>query len=73
MTEVCVLDLMKLKSYLEILGICFTVALTFMFFANIFLNIENKPIDYVILAFSWIVVLKFNWTARDLWHKWFGK
>ncbi|MFC4619951.1 hypothetical protein ACFO4N_14655 [Camelliibacillus cellulosilyticus] len=67
------MDLMKLKLYLEILGICFTVALSYIFIANLFLGIENKPVDYVILAFSWVVVLKFNWTAHELWNKWFGK
>jgi hypothetical protein len=66
-------DLMKLKSYLEILGICVTIALTYVFVVDIFLGIENKPLDYVILAFSWVVVLKLNWTAQDLWQKWFGK
>lgn len=67
------MDLMKLKSCLEILGICVTVALTYIFVVNIFLGIENRPLDDVILAFSWVVVLKYNWTARDLWYKWFGK
>lgn len=66
-------DLMKLKGILEILGICVTVAMSYVFIINLVLGIQNQPVDIVILAFAWAMVIKMNWTAKELWDKWTGK
>jgi hypothetical protein len=64
------MDLMKLRFYIEILGISVTIALTYIMIANFFLGIENEFLSIAILAFSWAVLFTSNYTARELWNKW---
>ncbi|HET7657617.1 MAG TPA: hypothetical protein VFK37_04940 [Bacillales bacterium] len=66
------MDLMKFKMYLDILGICFTVALTYIMIANAFLGLSerNDLMGIGILAFAWVVLLTRNDVARTLWKKW---
>ncbi|HET7579054.1 MAG TPA: hypothetical protein VFK33_07225 [Bacillales bacterium] len=69
------MDFMKLKVYLDILGICFTVALSYIFIANLFLGRadQNDLLSIGILAFGWAVILTNNQVARELWRKWIHK
>ncbi len=65
------MDLHKLILYINILGICFPVALTYVMIINIILGITIQPISIVILAFGYVVMIKHNMLFRELWDKWF--
>lgn len=67
------MDFKKLMLYINILGICFPVVLTYVLIANIVLKQPIKPISIVILAFGYVVMIKRNPLFRDLWNKWFPK
>lgn len=66
------MDMKKFKLYLDILGICFTVALSYITIANDFLGLQerNNLLALGILAFAWVVILTRNDVAREIWDKW---
>lgn len=56
---------------LYILGICFTVANSYLFIINsFFLQKTISLVSMIVLAFAWIVTIEFNPLFRELVAKW---
>ncbi|MFT4414529.1 hypothetical protein ACLM5H_11785 [Fredinandcohnia humi] len=64
------MDIYKLILFINILGICFPVALTYVLIVNIILGLPIQPISIVILAFGYVVMIKHNMVFREFWEKW---
>ncbi|MFT4416047.1 hypothetical protein ACLM5H_19480 [Fredinandcohnia humi] len=64
------MDIHKLILYINILGICFPVALTYVMIINIIFGITIQPVSLVILALGYAVMIKHNMLFRELWEKW---
>ncbi|WP_182102769.1 hypothetical protein [Niallia taxi] len=67
------MDLQKLMLYVNILGICLPVALTYVLIVNILLDLPIYPSSIVILALGYVIMIKRNPLFQDLWQKWFRK
>ncbi len=70
---VILMDLQKLMLYVNILGICLPVALTYVLIVNILLDLPIYPSSIVILALGYVIMIKRNPLFQDLWQKWFRK
>ncbi len=64
------MDLHRLLLFINILGICFPVALTYVMIMNILFRIPIQPVSIIILAFGYIVMIKSNMLFQELWNKW---
>ncbi|BDH63594.1 hypothetical protein CD30_15275 [Ureibacillus massiliensis 4400831 = CIP 108448 = CCUG 49529] len=67
------MDYYKLMLYVNILGICLPIALTYLVIANLIIGQPIYPSTVVILAFGYAVMIKWNTLFQELWQKWFGK
>lgn len=67
------MDLYKLMLYVNILGICLPVALTYLVIANLIIGQPIYPSTIVCLALGYAVMIKRNILFQDLWGKWFKK
>jgi hypothetical protein len=67
------LDLHKLVLYINILGICIPVASTYILVINLIIGQPITPISIVVLAFGYVVMIKYNFVFHELWKKWFRK
>ena len=66
------MDLYRLIFYINILGICFPIALTYLVVFNVLTDQQVYPITIVILAFGYAVMIKKNPIFHELWDKWIG-
>jgi len=66
-------DLKRLMLYVNILGICLPLALTYVIIINIFLGLPVEPVSVFILAFGYAVMIKRNFVFQELWERWFGR
>jgi uncharacterized membrane protein YdjX (TVP38/TMEM64 family) len=64
------MDIHKLIFYIHILGICFPVTLTYIFFVDIFTGQEIRLVTIVVMAFGYAVMIKINPVFHFLWDKW---
>ncbi len=64
------MDLQKLILCINILGICFPIALTYIMVINIIVGITIQPVSIVVLAFGYAVMIKHNILFRELWDRW---
>lgn len=67
------MDFYKLMLYVNILGICLPVALTYLVIANLITGQPIYPYTIVVLAFGYAVMIKRNMLFQELWEKWFKK
>jgi type IV secretory pathway VirB3-like protein len=67
------MDFYKLILILNILGICFNVALTYVVIVCLITRQPIEPITVLILAFGYAVMIKRNFVFIELWEKWFKK
>lgn len=67
------MDFNKLLLYLNILGICLPIALTYLVIASLITRQPIYPVTIVVLAFSYVVMIKRNVLFQELWKKWFRK
>jgi hypothetical protein len=67
------MDFHKLLLYINILGICLPVALTYLVIANIITGQQIYPFTIVGLALGYAVMIKRNVLFKELWNKWFKK
>lgn len=67
------MDLHKLVLYVNVLGICFPIALTYVLIVNILLDLPIHPSSIVVLAIGYVVMIKRNSLFQELWQKWFHK
>jgi hypothetical protein len=67
------MDRNKLILYLNILGICFPIASTYIIIVSIITSQTISPLSIVALAFGYVVMIRHNYLFRELWNKWFSK
>ena len=67
------MDFNKILLYINILGICLPLALTYMVIANLITGIPIHPITVIGLALGYAVMIKHNFLFQELWRKWFKK
>lgn len=67
------MDFNKFMLYINILGICLPVALTYVIIANLIIGQPIEPVTIVMLAFGYAVMIKRNFVFQELWRKWFSK
>lgn len=63
----------KFLLYINILGICFPIALTYVVFVCIITHQPVQPLSIVGLAFGYVIMIKRNIVFQELWGKWFNK
>lgn len=56
------MDFNKIIITLTILGICFTVALTYTIVVNIFVGLPVQPVAVAMLAIGYVVMIKKKYT-----------
>lgn len=66
------MDFNKIIQYANILGICFTVALTYTIVVNIFVGLPVQPVAVAMLAIGYVVMIKRNTLFQELWDRWFS-
>jgi hypothetical protein len=66
-------DFYKLMLVINILGICFNVALTYVVIVCLITRQPIEPITVLILGFGYAVMIKRNFVFNELWEKWFKK
>ncbi|MEQ2527731.1 hypothetical protein WMO40_13550 [Bacillaceae bacterium CLA-AA-H227] len=66
------MDFNKIILYANILGICFTVALTYTVVVNIFVGLPVQPVAVAMLAIGYVVMIKRNTLFQELWDRWFS-
>ncbi|AYV68697.1 hypothetical protein C2I06_18425 [Niallia circulans] len=66
------MDFNKLILYANILGICFTVALTYIIIFNIIFGLPVQPVAIAMLAIGYVVMIKRNTLFQELWDRWFS-
>ncbi|WP_217608688.1 hypothetical protein AB3Z07_02615 [Metabacillus halosaccharovorans] len=66
------MDINKLILYANILGICFTVALTYIIIINIIVGLPVQPVAVAMLAIGYVVMIKRNTLFQELWDRWFS-
>ncbi|WP_270363292.1 hypothetical protein [Bacillus paranthracis] len=66
------MDFNKLILFANILGICFTVALTYIIIVNILVGLPVQPVAIAMLAIGYVVMIKRNTLFQELWNKWFS-
>lgn len=67
------MDFHKLLLYINILGICLPVALTYLIIANLITGQQIYPFTIAGLAFGYAVMIKRNVLFQELWNKWFKR
>ena len=67
------MDFHKLMLYINILGICLPVSLTYLVIVSLITGQPIYPFTLVGLAFGYAVMIKRNVLFQELWNKWFGK
>ncbi|MBT2687286.1 hypothetical protein J7I93_03725 [Bacillus sp. ISL-47] len=67
------MDFHKLMLYVNILGICLPVALTYLVIASIITGQQVFPLTIVGLAFGYAIMIKRNVLFQELLNKWFKK
>ncbi|PLT33650.1 hypothetical protein [Bacillus sp. V5-8f] len=66
------MDFNKLMLYANILGICFSVALTYIIVVNILVGLPVQPVAIAMLAIGYVVMIKRNTLFQELWNRWFS-
>ncbi|MYL47831.1 hypothetical protein GLV94_19525 [Virgibacillus halodenitrificans] len=67
------MDPAKFLLYMNILGICLPIALTYVVFACIITHQPVQPLAIIGLAFGYVIMIKRNVVFHELWNKWFNK
>jgi hypothetical protein len=67
------MDFSKIILYLNILGICLPIAVSYEVIANIICGLPVKPVTIVVSAFGYAIMLKQNPLFQELKRKWFNK
>ncbi len=67
------MEFYKLLLIINILGICFNIALTYVIIVCLFTKQPISPISLFILAFGYAVMIKRNFVFKELLEKWFKK
>jgi hypothetical protein len=67
------MEFYKVMLILNILGICFNVALTYVVIMCLLFQQPIEPITILMLGFGYAVMIKRNLVFITLWEKWFRK
>jgi hypothetical protein len=59
--------------YINLLGICMTVGATCAMISKLILDVPIKPHVPVLIAFCWVMVIKFNPVFHELLEKYKNK
>jgi hypothetical protein len=64
-------DIGRLVLYIHVLGICVSIAASYIIIIKIILGVEIQVVSIVILFISWIATIFYNPIFHQLIHKWF--
>jgi hypothetical protein len=67
------MDFQKLILYMNILGICLPIAISYEVITNIIFGLPIKPVTIGGLAFGYVVMFKCNPLFQELMNKWTKK
>ncbi|RFU60787.1 hypothetical protein D0466_20775 [Peribacillus glennii] len=67
------MDLHKFILYINIVVICLPVASTYVLLVKLITNQPITPNSIGVLAFTYVVMINYNFVFQDLWRKWFGE
>lgn len=67
------MDNNKFMLFVNILGICFTVSLTYLIIVNIIFGLPVQPVAITMLAIGYVIMIKRNALFKELWNKWFSR